>query len=728
MSGSDRVDEAGVYGTKGVAAAANVPGARYDSCSWTDSAGDLWLFGGIERLGGTDETPEDLLNDLWHYNSGTGEWTWMSGDSVTNQPGIYGTKYVAGAANTPGARHGAVCWIDENDDLWLFGGYGFSDLLYVDMLNDMWRYDTSINQWVWEKGRVASDNLILGPDILLYERHEKGWHSDPGYPQDYERPGGRYGAIAWTDSYGFMWMFGGYGYQDLWEYYDYQESTGTYCFERGTNCPDPGVLNDLWVYNKATNEWAWVSGSKDTDELGSYGTQGQATFSTMPGARKGSIPWIDANNNLWLFGGVGKDSNVPTDFWRRMSDLWRYDPVEKVWTWVDGPDVGDQIGIYDEGLGDLLPGCREESSSWVDNEGNLWLVGGFGLASTYSPIGGHLNDQWFFNTAANEWSWVSGSDEISDPNSTYTVGEYGTKGDPDENNVTGARESAVPWIDSLGNVWLFGGFGFDGYGGYGSLNDLWRFGSRACVNDLDCDDGLYCNGDETCVDGVCVDGTEPCSGSTPFCDDTLDVCFECEVDGDCDDSLYCNGVETCAAGVCADGTNPCGGATPVCDEADDLCVAIECVTDGDCDDGQFCTGVETCVGEVCVDGTNPCGGSTPVCDEIGNVCVAGCLTDSDCDDEYYCQDEVCVPRCRLLIKHKDLKVSKLFKDRKVTFKITTGDFGEVDMGPDIQVLDVKPNTKKGLVKVKAIVPAGLFPQIIPVWVGDCYGQVEILDE
>jgi hypothetical protein len=75
-----------------------------------------------------------------------------------------------------------------------------------------------------------------------------------------------------------------------------------------------------------------------------------------------------------------------------------------------------------------------------------------------------------------------------------------------------------------------------------------------------------------------------------------------------------------------------------------------------------------------------------------------------------------------------LKVSKLFKDRKVTFKITTGDFGEVDMGPDIQVLAVKPNTKKGKVKVKAIVPAGLFPQIIPVWVGDCYGEVEILDE
>jgi hypothetical protein len=364
----------------------------------------------------------------------------------------------------------------------------------------------------------------------------------------------------------------------------------------------------------------------------------------------------------------------------------------------------------------------------MDEAGNLWLVGGFGLASTFSPIGGHLNDQWFFNPATNEWSWISGSDQISNPNTTYTAGVYGTKGVPDENNVTGARESAVPWVDSLGNVWLFGGFGFDGYGNYGSLNDLWRFGSRACVDNDDCNDNLYCTGTETCVAGVCVDGTEPCSGSTPFCDETLDGCFACETNSDCDDNLYCTGTETCVAGVCAGGTNPCiSGPNPVCNEADDVCVAIECVTDGDCDDGLFCTGDETCVADVCVDGTNPCSGLTPVCDEIGDVCVAGCLDDSDCDDAYFCQDEVCVPKCRLFIKYKELSAAKLlYKDKKITFKITTGDFGEVDMGPDIQVLEIKPNSKKSTVKVKAIVPAGIGPQTIPVWVGDCYGEIVIV--
>ncbi len=51
MSGSNQIDAAGVYGTKGVAAAANVPGARSDSCSWVDDSGDLWLFGGSNDMG-----------------------------------------------------------------------------------------------------------------------------------------------------------------------------------------------------------------------------------------------------------------------------------------------------------------------------------------------------------------------------------------------------------------------------------------------------------------------------------------------------------------------------------------------------------------------------------------------------------------------------------------------------------------------------------------------------
>jgi len=411
-----------------------------------------------------------------------------------------------------------------------------------------------------------------------------------------------------VDSFGFMWMFGGFGYQDI-SYFDYRESDSTYCWDRDPrSCPSPGVLNDLWVYNKATNEWAWVSGSSDKGALGSYGTMGEEDCANVPGAREAAVSWIDRANNLWLFGGVGKDSQVSEGFVIRMNDLWRYNPVTKKWTWVSGSDVGGQIGVYDVSNGDLVPGCREESISWIDNAGKLWLSGGFGQASTYSP---------------------PGSDEISNPDDTIIVGVYGTRRIPDEDNVPGAREGAIPWIDSLGSLWLFGGYGFDGDGAYGYLNDLWLFGFSKCEFDVDCDDGLFCNGEESCASGACLAGT------------------------------------------------------------------------------------------------NPCGGDTPVCDEAGDICVTGCVDDSDCRDAYKCQNGICVPRCRVSIKYKQLISAKLLKDKKATFKIITGSFGDVDLGPDLQILGIKTNTKKGLVNVKALVPAGLAPQIIPVWVGDCYGEIVI---
>ena len=52
---------AGNYGTKGVPDAANVPVARWGSSSWTDSSGNLWLFGGMDL-------EWDDMNDLWRYD------------------------------------------------------------------------------------------------------------------------------------------------------------------------------------------------------------------------------------------------------------------------------------------------------------------------------------------------------------------------------------------------------------------------------------------------------------------------------------------------------------------------------------------------------------------------------------------------------------------------------------------------------------------------------------
>ena len=62
------------------------------------------------------------------------------------------------------------------------------------------------------------------------------------------------------------------------------------------------------------------------------------------------------------------------------------------------------------------------------------------------------------------------------------AGIYGTLGIADPTSVPGGRDSVVSWIDTSGNLWLFGGAGEDSTGTYGSLNDLWKFDPELGTN------------------------------------------------------------------------------------------------------------------------------------------------------------------------------------------------------------------------------------------------------
>jgi hypothetical protein len=424
ISGSDTVNEQGVYGTKGVPSTANVPRSRDSAVSWIDPQGKFWLFGG---------NAPGYLNDLWTFDPGNFTWTWISGKELTpsspsSEYGSYGTRGVPAASNVPGARLSAVSWADPQGDLWLFGGYGYASPGYLGgFLNDLWKFDRATREWTWMSGGDLAD--------------EPGVYGTKGTPDPSAVPGARASAVSWTDTDGRLWLFGGN------------------CYASGG---DIGVLSDLWRFDPETLEWTWMSGGDQLGLPAVYGTKGVASSANSPGARYMAVSWIDAQNTLWLFGGTGFDSSGNIDLY---GDLWNYDPLTAEWTWVSGTNVPNQPGHFGVmGTPDAAnePGAKGYAVSWCDSQGKLWLFGG-------NSFDGCINDLWKFDPATLQWTWISGSGVVFGP------ARYGTRGTIDALNVPGPRACAVSWIDAQDRLWLFGGRGYVETGIEGRLNDLWRY-------------------------------------------------------------------------------------------------------------------------------------------------------------------------------------------------------------------------------------------------------------
>ena len=125
ISGKNTANKAGVYGTPGVEAFGQYPGARYGQSGWTDKSGYLWIYGGY----GYDVNGNvGALNDLWRFNTSNFSWTWMSGSNNASVPGVYGTQGAEAAGQFPGARSWQSAWMDKNGNFWVFGGNGYDEI------------------------------------------------------------------------------------------------------------------------------------------------------------------------------------------------------------------------------------------------------------------------------------------------------------------------------------------------------------------------------------------------------------------------------------------------------------------------------------------------------------------------------------------------------------------------------------------------------------------------
>jgi len=356
--------------------------------------------------------------------------TWVGGSNTSNSPGSYGTQGVSSPSNQPSARAGAVSWIDASNNLWLFGGG-----TQTGRKNDLWKYNTTTNQWVWVKGPSSVD------DFGVYG--VKGVSSSLNYPC------GRDVATTWVDASGNLWLFGGYGYV--------ASGGGTI-----------GFLNDLWKYNPTTNEWTWMSGDNAKDVNGVYGNKGVSDANNKPGSRYLSASWSDASGNLWLFGGVGFPSMGAGGY--SLNDLWKYNIATNEWTWVSGSNFGSEYGIYGtKGIASNLnvPGARNAPATWKDTNGNFYLFGGNGAANSSF---GTLNDLWKFNPTSSQWTWMKG-DSTENKNAIY-----GNLNVSSSLNIPGSRSQATSWFDANGNLYLFGGQGKLSSGASNfSLNDIWKY-------------------------------------------------------------------------------------------------------------------------------------------------------------------------------------------------------------------------------------------------------------
>jgi hypothetical protein len=85
-----------------------------------------------------------------------------------------------------------------------------------------------------------------------------------------------------------------------------------------------------------------MGGSNIGGQQGTYGTQGTAAPSNVPGTRSNAVGWTDAAGNFWLFGGIGYDSTGIASPYSYLNDLWKYSAGE--WTWMGGSNISQHHG------------------------------------------------------------------------------------------------------------------------------------------------------------------------------------------------------------------------------------------------------------------------------------------------------------------------------------------------------------------------------------------------
>ncbi len=393
MKGDNTPNTNGSYGTKGVPYFYNTPPGMYAPGFWTDTAGNLWVYGGLAY--------EEKVA-LWKFDPNTVLWTWMNGDMSSGAiPNYAAPVGVYDSANSPGCLiFGMFTWTDKQNHLWMYGGSGNSRLSC-----ELWQYNPVINQWAHMNGPQD----LSGVDDIVF--------GTKGIESPTNTPGSRYESnTAWTDTAGNLWLFGGYN--------------GNY-------------LNDMWKYDIATGRWAWMSGSNIAGDAGHYGPIDSPSVNYYPSGRVCNLHWQDSQGNFWLAGG----GSFSTD--TCFVDVWKFNPSTLEWTLVKGSPTPDTVnfssGNCQANTTNKEGGRYENRAVWKVCDNLIINYGGANYNNTHYNIN---NDLWAFLPQQKEWMEI---------NEHSITGDYGLQGFASAQNYPTGRIGSCSFIDKKNNLWLFGG-------------------------------------------------------------------------------------------------------------------------------------------------------------------------------------------------------------------------------------------------------------------------------
>ena len=313
----------------------------------------------------------------------------------------------------PSGRSGIVGWTDSSGNYYLFGG------------NDGAGYKQDLWMLI---GSGSGSWVELKPSTIT-----QPW------------PTGRSSSVAWTDSSGNKYLFGGNG---------------------------GSIKQDLWKLTVSGNTATWINLTPTT------------ITQPWPSARYSGVAWTDSSDNKYLFGGVDSNNTL-------YNDLWKLTVSGNTATWVN---------LIPETITQPWPTARKEGVAWTDKDGNKYLFGGFD--------GSYKTDLWKLTVSGNTATWVlftirspwplprkEGVAWADKDGNNYLFGGSFVSGFNTQElwkltvsgntatwfNLTPADTSTVPWpsaiknsvtwTDKDGNSYLFGGN--DNINNF-FFNNLWK--------------------------------------------------------------------------------------------------------------------------------------------------------------------------------------------------------------------------------------------------------------